>query len=313
MKRYLTVSAAIVLLAIIMLPGCAGRDPPAVAGGPSDIEILNSEYSEGPVGGAQQESTQQSSATPSTPASTPALPPAEPEPADESQQDDDSKVIELELTEINGEPKDKADTEEPPKAEIKVLDDVDAPSVGHMSERESIAKLYMTAQELHLDGRCEEAKLLLERVQPGQPYYEVVQRLIRKIDSDIKQTDAEIVMQHLLEQHEQDNVESLYRAAQRAYNAKRYADAVKLIDEAFRLDPQNARVRELQAQARQQKALQDEHFRGLHQDTRTAEFMAEVEERCASRPSNAPNRRKSPTNASKKNANWTNFSTSACR
>jgi len=146
-----------------------------------------------------------------------------------------------------------------------------------VAEREAVAELYMRAQKHFYDGDPWTAKELLAKVRKGRPYYETCRRFAKLVDDDI----AASAVKAKIENEERDcldrKVHALFRKAEKAFNDKRYADAVKIINEAYRLDPNNTKVRGLRADALIEKAKQDMADNSLNQDARIAEAMSTVE------------------------------------
>jgi len=146
-----------------------------------------------------------------------------------------------------------------------------------LAEREMIADLYMRAQKRYFEGDLAGARRLLSGIREGQPYYDMAQRLLKVVDADIEAARASARIEQEDRLDRKDRVEALYRKAEMAYNAKRYVDAVEIIEEAYRLDPRNPKVRELRADARVMKATEDMHINSAEQDIRIAEAMSAIE------------------------------------
>jgi len=155
------------------------------------------------------------------------------------------------------------------EAEIKV--------VGSVAEREAVAELYMRAQKHFYAGDPWTAKALLERVHKGRPYYDTVRRFLELVEKEIADSKANARIEKEEREYRDARVQGMFRKAEKAYNAKRYADAVKIISEAYKLDPNNPKVRGLRADALIEKAKQDMADNSLNQDARIAEAMSTVE------------------------------------
>jgi len=146
-----------------------------------------------------------------------------------------------------------------------------------LAEREMVAGLYVRAQRQYFDGDLATARRLLLSIEEDQPYYDMAQRLLRTVEADIEAAKAEAEVRLEERRDRADRVQALYRRAEKAFNAKHYEDAVEIIEEAYRLDPRDPKVRELRADARMMKATEDMHRNSAEQDIRIAEAMSAVE------------------------------------
>ena len=174
-----------------------------------------------------------------------------------------------------------ANDEEPAEAKGKLVGGIVAKGDiiidSNLSERERVAELYMRAQQYHQNGDFTAAKALLKRVKRDQPYYEMIQRMIVMIDADIEKAEQQEAVRKEDAQFRQGKAQRLYRDAQRAYNAKRYSEAVELIEEAYKLDPKNTKIRDLRADALIARGGAEMRHNSLNQDARIAEVMSQVE------------------------------------
>jgi len=179
------------------------------------------------------------------------------------------------------------DDEEP---KTKVLDmpakptHADAPEVAWpepdekgVRRREEVADIYMRAQRHYYDGDLIAARDLLTRVRKGQPYYDMAQRFLQLVDAEIAKAQREENIEKEEAEYREGKVKRLYREALRAYNAKKYPEAVELADQAYRLDPNNMKVRELRADARMMRGDSEMKDNSLNQDARISEVLANIE------------------------------------
>jgi len=157
-----------------------------------------------------------------------------------------------------------------------------APSIaaagGSVEEREAVTELYMRAQEHFSDGKPWIAKRLLERIRPGQPHYDTVQQFLDVVNAKIANLRVKTAIDNEETDIRDSKVFALYRKAETAYKAKRYTDALQIINQAYSLDPHSENIRTLRADASIAKANEDMGINSVIQDARIAEVMAIVED-----------------------------------
>jgi len=178
---------------------------------------------------------------------------------------------------------DTGDDEAPPEDKPAVVGkpydrDRKAPlSDEDIAEREAVTEIYMRAQKYYYDGDLEAARALLRKVSKSQPHYDVAQRFLKVVEVEIdKSLKQEKVLQDETDYRE-GKAQKLFRDAERAYNSKRFTEAVELSEKAFKLDPASLKIRKLRADARIAKANADMADNDKLQDARMAEVMANVE------------------------------------
>ena len=151
------------------------------------------------------------------------------------------------------------------------------PDAKGIREREDVADLYMRAQGHYYDGDLEAARGLLKRIRKGQPYYDMAQRFMQLVDAEAAKAERQENVEKEEAEYREGKVKRLYREALRAYNAKKYVEAVDLADQAYRIDPNNMKVRELRADAQMARGNAEMQDNSLNQDARISEVLANIE------------------------------------
>jgi len=143
--------------------------------------------------------------------------------------------------------------------------------------REDVADIYMRAQRHYYDGDLDAARGLLKRIRKDQPYYDMAKRFMQLVDAEIAKAERQENIEKEEAEYRDAKVKRLYRDALRAYNAKKYAEAVELANQAYRIDPNNMKVRELRADARMAQGNAEMNDNSLNQDARISEVLANIE------------------------------------
>ena len=280
-----------------------------------------------PAAAAAPEAKQpDATAKPDAAAAAPAPPqPAEPaapaEPAVPPADDGAEKTVDVPAAEVPEAPADAA--AEPKAAEVKLAPDaaaaeepktappssaqkgggtvkpeeklkkLDAVSGADIAEREAVADTYMRAQGHYYDGNLQAARTLLKTIYKGQPYYDMAQRFLKVVEVDIAKAEREQDIEEQEAGFHDAQVQRLYREADRKYNERRYAEAADKIEQAYKLDTNNEKVRRLRADALMARGNADLDINGLNQDARMSEVLANIE-KIATPPPNTKAQRPVP-------------------
>ena len=154
---------------------------------------------------------------------------------------------------------------------------LDAVSGTDLEEQETVADTYMRAQKHYYDGDLQAARALLKQIRKRQPYYDMAQRFLKVVEADIERAERQQELDEQEAGFHDAQVQRLYNDASHRYNERKYVEAVDKIEQAYKLDPNNEKVRKLRADARMAKANADLDVNGLNQDARMSEALANIE------------------------------------